>query len=70
MLHIAPHARRDATGILYNYSYTYCFNARYLVSPSAQDAMGLGLYTILLLPILYAVYHTNGRSVRESCTAQ
>jgi len=55
----------------YDYSYAYCFKAyRYLVSPSAQDAMGLGFYTILLLPIMYAVYHTNGQSVRESCTAQ
>jgi len=30
----------------------------------------LGLYTILLLPILYGVKHTNGRSEGESYTVQ
>jgi len=32
--------------------------------------VGLGLYTILLLPILYGIWHTKGRSDGGSYTAQ
>ena len=38
--------------------------------PRCVSGVGLGLYTILLLPILYGIWHTKGRSDGGSYTAQ